>query len=81
MNKINLITFFNKLMPKYKRKVVFYGRTRYDGNNHALAQYMINNGYKRRDCGGLSHSYGKVYFSLLRYGQNVVENSSQANCF
>jgi len=48
MNKINLITFFNKLMPKYKRKVVFYGRTRYDGNNHALAQYMINNGYNEK---------------------------------
>ena len=45
MNKIKLITFFNKLLPKYKKKVVFYGRSRYDSNNHALIQYMIENGY------------------------------------
>ena len=45
MNKIKFITALNKIMPKYKNKVVFYGRSRYDSNHHALIQYMIDNGY------------------------------------
>ena len=40
-----VITAFNKLLPKYKNKVVFYGRSRYDSNHHALIRYMIDNGY------------------------------------
>ena len=44
MNKA-IITAFNKVLPKYKNKVVFYGRSRYDSNHHALIQYMIKNGY------------------------------------
>lgn len=45
MGKLKIVTAFNKVMPKYRNKIVFYGRSRYDSNHHALIQYMINNGY------------------------------------
>ena len=48
MNKIKLLSIFNKLLPKYKKKVVFYGRSRYDSNNHALIKHMIENGYNNK---------------------------------
>lgn len=43
-----IITALNKVLPKYKRKIVFYGRSKYDSNHHALIQYMINNGYTKK---------------------------------
>ena len=48
MNKIKLITFINKILPKYRKKIVFYGRASYDNNHHALIQYLIKNNYNKK---------------------------------
>ena len=48
MNKIKLISAINRILPKYKNKIVFYGRASYDNNHHALIQYLIKNGYNEK---------------------------------
>lgn len=43
--KHRIITFLNGILPKGKNKVVFYGRSKFESNQHAMVQYMIREHY------------------------------------
>lgn len=45
-NKI--VTVVNSLLPKFKKKIVFYGRKKCESNQHALIRYLIDNGYNEK---------------------------------
>ncbi len=46
--KRKIISIVNKILPKKPNKIVFYGRSKFESNHHALIQYMINNGYNEK---------------------------------
>ena len=43
-----MLSAANRILYKNKNKVVFYGRSKFESNHHALIQYMIKNGYNEK---------------------------------
>ncbi len=46
--KMKIITVANKILSKKSNEIVFYGRSKFESNHHALIQYMIRNGYNEK---------------------------------
>ena len=46
--KFKILSLLNRILIKNNKKIVFYGRSKYDSNNHALIKYMINQNYNKK---------------------------------
>lgn len=48
MKIYNILSIINRILPKKKNKIVFYGRQIFENNHHAMIQYLIKNGYNKK---------------------------------
>ena len=75
MNRIKLITLVNKILPKQRNKIVFYGRTSYDNNHHALIKYLIKKGYneKYRIYLVVANDNDLIYYDNIKHIKRVKD--------